>query len=213
MAYNELRTLTTFAMFDIRTVNTPNLESSVQHQLSMSSKSRFGVFVTLRRSETVFNLDDLDEKNQIHGCLGDWTTKYQSMTPSELTAKIQQLAHDVRFNDDRRNHFSVDVDQDASATIEINFMNLPLYEIDDTHEESRLINNEHGVLIDNGKGKRATFLPGVYPNASWNYISQSLRQKAGIGKNAAARFYAYDTTTVKFRIYETLFSPFSESHL
>lgn len=213
MTHNELKTLTTFAMFDIRTINTPNLESSVQHQLSMSSKSRFGVFVTVRRNENVFNLDNLDE-TQVHGCVGHWTNKYQPMTPSELTARIQQLAHEARFNDERRNNFSVDVDQDASAIIEINFMNLPLYEIDETtDEQSRFINDKQGVLVDSGSGKRATYLPGVYPNVSWKYISQSLRQKAGIGKNAAARFYAYDTTTVSFQIYNTLFSPFSESHL
>jgi AMMECR1 domain-containing protein len=210
-SHNELKTLTAFALFGIRTVNTPNLESAVERQLSLSSKSRFGVFVTLRRNENVFNVDDLNE-TQIHGCIGHWTPKYQTMSPDEIVAKVQQLSQDVRFKDDRRNHFPTDVDQDASAAIEINFMNLPLREIDDV-SQLHFSNKNQGVLVDSVGGKRATYLPGVFPNASWNYISQSLREKAGIGKHGAARFYAYDTTTVTFQVYNTLFSAFSASYL
>lgn len=211
MAHEELKLLSVYAMFGIRTMNHANLERAAQHKLAVSSKSRFGVFVTLRRHENVFNPDDLDAV-QIHGCLGHWTTNYQSMTPEELVAKVQQLAHDVRFNDDRRLHFDTDVDQDASAVIEISFMNRPLDEIDAANC-SAFSNKTRGLIVDSGKGKRATYLPGVYPTANWSYVSQSLRQKAGLGRTAAARFYAYETTVVKFQAYNTLFSALSASHL
>jgi len=211
MAHEELKLLLVYAMFGIRTMNHANLERAAQHKLAVSSKSRFGVFVTLRRHENVFNPDDLDA-TQIHGCLGHWTTNYQSMTPEELIAKVQQLAHDVRFNDERRLHFETDVDQDASAVIEISFMNRPLDEIDAVNC-SAFSNKTRGLIVDSGKGKRATYLPGVYPTANWSYVSQSLRQKAGLGRTAAARFYAYETTVVKFQAYNTLFSALSASHL
>lgn len=211
MPHEELKLLAVYAMFGIRTINDANLEIAAVRQLSASTKSRFGVFVTLRRDENVFNVDKLDE-TQIHGCLGHWTPAYGSMTPQELIARVRQLAHDVRTKDERRLNFDTDVDQDASAVIEITFMNLPLGEVDSVNAGA-FSNKKHGLLVDSGTGKRATYLPGVFPNASWAYISQSLREKAGLGRTAAARFYAYETTSVVFQVHSVLFSALSESHL
>ena len=207
-AMEDLKLLAAYALFGIRTINNATLENAVQRQLSASSKSRFGVFVTLQRQ------DNLDE-SQIHGCLGHWTPNYGSMSPPELVERMQQLVQDVRTKDDRRRHFATDVDQDASATIEISFMNRPLREIDDVSPDtkSRFSNKTQGLLVDSGSGKRATYLPGVFPNASWDYISESLRQKAGLGRTSAARFYAYDTTVVTFQVYDVLFSARSASYL
>ena len=214
MRTDDLKLLATYALFGIRTINDANLENAAQGKLSESSKSRFGVFVTLHRNENEIQLDDPGAR-QIHGCLGHWSAKYQSMTPADLVAMMQQLAQDVRTKDYRRLNFDTDVDQDASATLEISFMNLPLREMDDASPETKthFSNKKQGILVDSGSGKRATYLPGVFPNASWAYISQSLRQKAGLGRTAAARFYAYDTTVVSFQVYEVLFSALSASHL
>jgi AMMECR1 domain-containing protein len=211
MTHEELKLLAVYAMFGIRTMNDANLERAAQRKLSLSSKSRFGVFVTLRRDENVFNVDRLDE-TQIHGCLGYWTPNYQSMTPEELVARVRQLAYDVRFKDDRRLQYDTDVDEDASAVIEISFMHLPLGEVDSANAAA-FSNKTMGLVVDSGAGKRATYLPGVLPNASWNHISHSLRQKAGLGRTAAARFYAYETTTVTFQAYSVLFSAQSASQL
>ena len=214
MPTDDLNLLAAYALFGIRTINTPTIERAAERQLSLSSKSRFGVFVTLHRNENEIRLDEPDAR-QIHGCLGYWSAKYQSIAPAELVTRMQQLIQDLRTNDDRRLHFDTDVDQDASATIEINFMNLPLREMDDASPDtqSRFSNKKQGLLVDSGSGKRATYLPGVFPNASWTYISQSLRQKAGLGRTSAARFYAYDTTVITFQIYEVLFSALSASYL
>lgn len=211
MAHEELKLLAVYAMFGISTMNDANLERAAQRKLSLSSKSRFGVFVTLRRHENVFNVDRLDE-TQIHGCLGHWTPNYQSMTPEDIVARVRQLARDVRFNDERRLQFDTDVDEDASAVIEISFMNLPVGEVD-TVNAGAFSNKTMGLVVDSGARKRATYLPGVFPNASWNHISHSLRQKAGLGRTAAARFYAYETTVVTFQAYNTLFSAQSASQL
>jgi AMMECR1 domain-containing protein len=215
MRPDDMKLLATYALFGIRTINDANLEHAAQSKLSESSKSRFGVFVTLHRNENEIQLDDPGAR-EIHGCLGHWTPQYQSMTPADLVARMQRLIKDVRTKDDRRLNFDTDVDQDASATIEISFMNLPLREMDDASPETKtqFSNKKQGVLVDSGSsGKRATYLPGVFPNASWAYISQSLRQKAGLGRVATARFYAYDTTVVTFSVYEVLFSALSASYL
>ena len=211
MPTDDLKLLAAYALFGIRTINNATLENAVQRQLSASSKSRFGVFVTLHRNENDVSLDNPDER-KIHGCLGHWSAKYQSLSPAELVERVQRLAQDVRTNDDRRLHFATDVDEDASATIEISFMNLPLREIDDV-SQSHFSNKNQGALVDSGSGKRATYLPGVFPDASWAYVSQSLRQKAGLGRTSVARFYAYDTTVVKFQVYDVLFSALSASYL
>ena len=89
---------------------------------------------------------------------------------------------------------------------------MPLCEIDDINNHA-FNNKTHGLLVDSGAGKRATYLPGVFPNAKWNYISQSLRQKAGMGRTSAARFYAYETTRITFQAYNVMFSVMSASHL
>ena len=88
MPHEELKLLAVYAMFGIRTINDANLELAAARQLSVSSKSRFGVFVTLRRDENVFNVDKLND-TLIHGCLGHWTTNYQPMTPQALVARVR----------------------------------------------------------------------------------------------------------------------------
>jgi AMMECR1 domain-containing protein len=208
---DDLKLLAAYSLFGINTISNPNLSMLAQRQIA--SKPFFGVFVTLYRNENVVSImhDDNVDKRQIHGCLGHWNPNYKSMSPLDLTEKMQQLVKDVRNKDDRRLQFSTDVDEDASAVIEISFMKLPLREIDDGSPDvkTRFSNKTQGVLVDTGSGKRATYLPGVFPDSSWNYIAQSLRQKAGIGRSSAARFYAYDTMVVSFQVYDVLFSEYS----
>lgn len=208
---DDLKLLAVYSLFGINTISNPNLSMLAQRRLA--STSFFGVFVTLYRNENVVSMTHADnvDKRQIHGCLGHWNSNYKSMSPLDLIEKMQQLVQDVRNKDDRRLQFSTDVDEDASAVIEISFMKLPLREIDDGSPDAktRFSNKMQGVLVDTGAGKRATYLPGVFPDSSWNYIAQSLRQKAGIGRSSAARFYAYDTMVVSFQVYDVLFSAFS----
>ena len=208
---DDLKLLAAYSLFGINTISNPNLSMLAQRQIA--SKPFFGVFVTLYRNENVVSImhDDNVDNRQIHGCLGHWNPNYKSMSPLDLTEKMQELVKDVRNKDDRRLQFSTDVDEDASAVIEINFMKLPLREIDDGSPDvkTRFSNKTQGVLVDTGSGKRATYLPGVFPDSSWNYIAQSLRQKAGIGRTSAARFYAYNTMVISFQVYDVLFSEYS----
>jgi len=210
--YDDLKLLAAYSLFGINTITNSNLSMTSQRRLA--SQSLFGVFVTLYRNENVVSMTHShihSGEREIHGCLGHWNPKYQSMSPLDLIEKMQQLVQDVRKKDERRLQFSTDVDEDASAVIEISFMKLPLREIDDGTPDvkTRTSNKTQGVLVDTGTGKRATYLPGVFPDSSWNYIAQSLRKKAGIGASSAARFYAYDTMVVSFQVYDVLFSAYS----
>ena len=213
-AHDDLKLLAAYSLFGIHTISDGNL--SMSSQRALASKTLFGVFVTLYRNENVVSMTHShihSGERQIHGCMGHWNPKYQSMSSLDLIEKMQQLVQDVRKTDQRRAQFSTDVDEDASAVIEINFMKLPLREIDDGALGTRFSNKTQGVLVDTGSGKRATYLPGVFPDSSWNYIAQSLRQKAGISTSTAARFYAYDTMKVEFQVYDVLFSALSASCL
>jgi hypothetical protein len=210
--HDDLKLLAAYSLFGIKTTSNPNLSMLAQRQIA--SLSLFGVFVTLYRNENVVSMTHghiHSGEREIHGCLGHWNPKYQSMSPLDLIEKMQQLVQDVRKKDERRLQFSTDVDEDASAVIEISFMKLPLREIDDGTPDvkTRTSNKTQGVLVDTGAGKRATYLPGVFPDSSWTYVAQSLRQKAGIGASSAARFYAYDTMVVSFQVYDVLFSAYS----
>ena len=70
MAHEELKVLAVYAMFGVSTMNDANLERAAQRKLSLSSKPRFGVFVTLRRHENVFNVDRLDPSSfRLAGCM------------------------------------------------------------------------------------------------------------------------------------------------
>ena len=40
-------------------------------------------------------------------------------------------------------------------------------------------NIEYGIIVEDSSGNRATYLPNVFPNKSWNYIKDSLMSKAG----------------------------------
>jgi AMMECR1 domain-containing protein len=174
-----------------------SLERLAQQQILSLNQSFFGVFVTLKRAD------------QIHGCLGFWWP-HKDMTPQELIAKVQQLSQDVRFKDSRRLHFRTDVDQDASAVLEIHFMHQPKRETQPDH----FSNKTHGLIVDAGQGKRATYLPGVFPNASWSFITQSLCQKAGyVPESVSPSYYSYQTVTTTFRLYNVLFSKDSLDHL
>lgn len=206
---DDLKLLAAYSLFGVNTMTNSNM--SMLSQREIASKPFFGVFVTLYRNENVVSMTHSNihsGERQIHGCQGHWNPKYQSMSPLDLIEKMQQLVQDVRKKDERRLQFSTDVDEDASAVIKISFMKLPLREMDDgaADVKTRFSNRTQGVLVDNGRGKRATYLPGIFPDSTWNYIAQSLRQKADIGQTSAARFYAYDTMNVQFQVYEVLFS-------
>lgn len=85
---DDLKLLAAYSLFGINTISNPNLSMLSQRQIA--STPFFGVFVSLYRNENVVSMthDKIHtEERQIHGCLGHWNPKYQSMSPLDLIEK------------------------------------------------------------------------------------------------------------------------------
>lgn len=227
--------LAVYALFDIHTSKHNGLKEEAKRWCLSSHtsyppvpfQSYFGVFVTLyrqppstladqvpRMADLSLNLAKIASAKQasIHGCMGHWSDK--ALAPSDIIDALQQLVRDARTKDDRRLQFPTDIDQDASATMEINLMNLPRTEMKPTQYHT-FNNNTHGIIVESIDGRRATFLPHVFPAAGWHEIKHQLLHKAGISHDSEPRprFYTYTTTTITVPIYDILFSRMARSHM
>ena len=223
--------LSIYALFRISTSKQHDIEEEakqwcISSHPSVPFQSYFGVFVTLyrqpqtiprnlvsRRTDPINNLSTRSIKQSaIHGCIGHWTDK--ALAPNDMIDLVQRLSRNARTTDDRRFNFTTDIDQDASATMEINFMNLPRNELKPAQYRG-FDNNTHGIIVESIDGRRATYLPGVFPATGWDEIKHSLLIKAGISRDSEPkpRFYTYTTTTLTVPIYDLLFSPMSRAHM
>lgn len=163
----------------------------------------FGVFVTLKRHHPQKGA------GTVHGCIGNWSINYDSLSPEKVVLWAEKLALDARYKDQRRFQFDTDIENDESTTVELNIMRLPLFSI---NPDTGIM--ENGEVFDNGKygvivqlqGQRATYLPHVFEEKSWHYIQQSLTQKANIGLGHYPQFFAYKTRIQEFKIADVLFS-------
>ena len=164
---------------------------------SLSGGKPFGVFITLTRNSSV-----------VHGCMGNWSVDFESVSERTVVSWVEQLAQDARWKDSRRLAFSKDLREDVSTSLEISVMQLPVIMINSTTAQLEgqnvfFNNQEYGVIVVGETGQRATFLPGVFPNETWSTISTQLLHKAGI---STGTFYAYKTFHVRFSVYDLLFS-------
>ena len=160
----------------------------------------FGVFVTLTRGP----------HSAVHGCIGNWSAAFQKVPSGEIVNWVQQLSQDARHRDQRRFQFLKDVNEDVSTTLTISVMLLPLYLVNTytgaLPNSEWFRNEEYGLIFQSENGQRATYLPGVFVNETWNNISTSLVRKAGLTSREQGTFYAYRTLTVEVEIYNFLFS-------
>ena len=151
----------------------------------------FGVFVTARRSQ-------YQKTNKwpedVHGCQGYWSPTYQKMQKDELIDKMVEVASLATNNDERKNYFGPIV-RDAFASFDVYFMQLPLIPINPENgemENGEIFNNhEYGVIYQDSKGNRATFLPLVFKNKSWKFIKEQIIGKANSNSNNKGGFVAY----------------------
>lgn len=161
----------------------------------------FGIFTTINRSQKINKWP-----HDIHGCLGYWTNNYSAMKPEEIVVKLEQLARDTNYKDERSKYFARDLSYDADASIEVSLMLLPLMDIDDGMIGDEMFDNsKYGLIVDSGD-KRATYLPGVFDKIGWDNLKKSVMNKANLRNG---RFYAYKTHVIKFEIYKKIFSELS----
>jgi AMMECR1 domain-containing protein len=140
-----------------------------------SVKDCFGVFVSVKKG------------HDIYGCLGSWSDNI--LDKDRLYYMIMHLCQSIMNGEDPRSIERLAV----PFTVEISFMILPLIP---AVPDSDFDNEKYGLMVLCG-GKRATFLPKVYGNISWDVISTCLMKKAGIDeKNEEVLFNAYDAICV-----------------
>jgi len=60
-------------------------------------------------------------------------------------------------------------------------------------------NKYYGLIVDSSQS-RATYLPHVFTNISWEGIKNSLLQKADIVNQHRIKFYAYDTKIISMTL-------------
>lgn len=169
----------------------------------------FGVFVTIHRFNKLKTYP-----YDIHGCIGYWDTNYKTLSSKIIYDKIMTVSKDAMYNDNRRLYFPP-IETDLLSTIEINYMQKPLYKIEQSTgfiPELGIYfnNNKYGLIVDNGTGNRATYLPKVFDKITWNEIKKSISSKAGINQSSnnlstqKTIFYAYKTKTIKKTIDKVL---------
>ena len=155
----------------------------------------FGVFVSVERSK---NHTLKSWPGNIHGCIGYWDPNYNIMNNDLIIDKIISCANDSVWKDNRRSYFKKSIYVDLKCLFKIYFMLLPIKKIN--NESGEILNtkeifnnNRYGLIVEgiSDNQNRATYLPNVFPNESWEFIKKSIIQKAGIS-NSEIRFYAYD---------------------
>lgn len=183
----------------------------------------WGLFTTIKRWQKLQKWPE-----DIHGCLGYYniTPRPVKLSNELILSKISELIKDANTKDDRHTYFKRPVYEDALSTIEVSLMYGNLIQINpDTGElllpqkrgtikknsgnnvKLQVFNNmDYGLIVVNeNTNQTATYLPKVFPaNMSWDSISRSLKDKAGIIKNdnsstfgnmKGIKWYAYRTIT------------------
>ncbi len=163
----------------------------------------FGLFVTIHRHNKLN-----DYPYDIHGCIGYWDENYKILSSKMIYDQIMKVSKDAMYNDNRKSYFSP-IETDPLSSIEINYMQKPVYKIDlDTGLIPELgiyfNNNKYGLIVDHRNGNRATYLPKVFEKISWNDIKKSISSKAGINNSSNIAFYAYKTKSITKPIFNIL---------
>lgn len=149
--------------------------------LKCMPKNAFGVFVTVKRN------------NKVHGCQGYWDPKFAKLEPSNLYDHLLQVAHAAMWLDDRRFNFAP-IETETKIIIEIDYMYLPIKKIN-----RQFSNRNLGIIIQDKEGRRATYLPGVFPDEKMDYIVESIKMKASIIGNQFSLF-SYNIKQVAFEL-------------
>lgn len=169
-------------------------------EVSKCEKKPFGVFTTLTR----------DPHSAVHGCIGNWSPNFEKISSSKLVNWVKKIVLDARYRDQRRLQFSKDINEDLSTNLTITIMLLPLYPVNTytgvLSDGAIFRNEDYGLIFQSENGERATYLPEVFLNETWENISKSLMHKAGLKSREEGKYYAYKTMTIDVNVYNLLFS-------
>ena len=195
-----------------------SINENINSILNVIPDNTFGVFVTIHRNDLPNNEDYNDN---VHGCIGNWTNhldimpgniaRLETMTKDNIIKSIKDVAYKATWEDNRKDYFNT-IYKDSYAEYEITFMLNDIYEIDNMGYINTLNkyynNNSLGIIVTDINNNRATYLPKIFKEEkSWDYIKNSLLQKARITSNSY-QFYAYDTQIFNKKIYKIFTTSF-----
>ena len=169
-------------------------------------KNAFGVFSTVRRASKIktYPVD-------IHGCIGYWDARFNTLNKIALYNDLLRVAHDSVWTD-TRNHYFTPIETDPETELEVDFMLNPIYSINKSGVIIELnelfMNKKFGIIIQSAdKTQKVTYLPNVFPNISWKNMIVSLKRKAGITTNDYELF-AYKIRQIKSKFINILTGDF-----
>ena len=146
----------------------------------------FGVFVSIKRHHKLPNYP-----YDIHGCIGYWNPDFKPASNELLYQKALEVANNA-YNESRSKYFTKPLKYDLLSTIEAYFMlnssESPILKIDantgiilgQNNRQHMFNNRDYGLIVQNNRGYRATYLPEVFPDTDWSVIKRDINQKAGI---------------------------------
>lgn len=159
-------------------------------------KNVFGVFSTVRRYSKIKS-----HPIDIHGCIGYWDNNFNSLSEKNIYNNLLRVSHDAVWTDSRNKYFPP-IEKDPQSLLEIDFMLNPIYKINKAtgiieNLNAPFSNITFGIIIETAdKTQRATYLPNVFPNISWNKLVESIKNKANI-TSQDFNLYAYKIVQIK----------------
>lgn len=168
----------------------------------------FGVFTTIRRYLKIIKWPE-----DVHGCIGYWDNNYQEIPKNALLDHLYRVSYDAMWKDNRKDYFPP-IEKDPESFIEIDFMMRPIYPISNNGiiEDLKIeFNNNFFGIIAVGATGRATYLPNVFENISWEEMKKSIKNKAGIVGDA--NFFAYKIEQIKKRFCDIFESGVIGNHI
>jgi len=159
-------------------------------------KNVFGVFSTVRRYNKIKS-----HPIDIHGCIGYWDNNFNSLSEKDIYNNLLRVSHDAVWIDNRNKYFPP-IEKDPQSLLELDFMLNPIYKVNKATGIIEKLNVPFsnitfGIIIETAdKTQRATYLPNVFPNISWNKLVESIKNKANI-TSQDFNIYAYKIVQVK----------------
>ena len=177
-------------------------------KIILKNNPSFGVFTTIDRSPETKRKANTELVHGCHGTFGDGG--YKPLTSEEMLTHILDKVYSSAHSDSRKNQFRQPLKEDLKGNLKIALLKLPLYEINYNTGRISELNNQIfkndklGFIMDKN-GSKATYLPYVFPDKSWQQIRDHLvQQKAGTSLDNKIKFYAYKTYDIKSTIDEAL---------
>ena len=163
--------------------------------LTAIPNNTFGVFVTVRRNNIIPNYD-------IHGCIGNWNDNFKKLAPNDIFKMAKSVSNSATWKDSRANDMNEikSILQDGNTIYELDFMLQPVLKIDPNtgliSNGEEFNNNKYGLIYESGVS-RATYLPDVFPDSTWNKIKEKLIKKSNNDETISSQNASFKSYTIK----------------